>query len=406
MNILHISPYFPSLRANHAGGVCMGKEIETLKKRHNIYVLTFIASKYDKYLREEHVGDYHYHGIKVTRFTRLLHVAAEPWMPNYFAARSSLRFSCMMIYMVKRYKIDVIHAEYASMGQYIWIKKLFPGLKFNLTEHDMTAQSYERKVEESCGIKKIYTAYQLKQILKREKEYCTKADYLFTLNRKDKRLIAERYGREDCTVINPYYGIDDEILYGDVDDVNKVDGTICFLGQMAREENYLAAMRLIEIAARVRVKVPQLQLYIVGNQPPETLRAMENEFVHVTGFVEDVDAYLERAQLAVFPLTLGAGIKLKVLRSLAVGTPVITGKVGAEGIDEAGEVIVLAETDEEYEKQIIYFLRQDIRRRKVAREGRRYIREHFGWHTSERVLLNVYGQIKERKSSGNHSYLQ
>ena len=31
MNILHISPYFPSTKANHAGGVCMGKEIETLQ---------------------------------------------------------------------------------------------------------------------------------------------------------------------------------------------------------------------------------------------------------------------------------------------------------------------------------------------------------------------------------------
>ena len=404
MNILHISPYFPSLKANHAGGVCMGKEIEALKKWHHIYVLTFIASKYDNHLKTGHVGDYH--GIKVTRFTRLLHMAVEPWMPNYFAARSSMRFSCMMIYMVKRYKIDVIHAEYASMGQYIWIKKWFPGLKFNLTEHDMTAQSYERKLKGCRGIKKIYTAHQLQQILKKEMKYCTKADYLFALNQKDKRLIAERYGREDCFVINPYYGIDDKILNRDIDDSNKVNGTICFLGQMAREENYLAAMRLIEIAGRVRAEVPQLQVYIVGNQPPETLKAMENEFVHVTGFVEDVDMYLERAQLAVFPLTLGAGIKLKVLRSLAMGTPVITGKVGAEGIDEEGEVIVLAETDEEYESQIIYFLRQDVRRREVAHEGRRFIREHIGWHTSERILMNVYRQIEERKSCGDHSYLQ
>ena len=30
MNILHISPYVPSVHASHAGGVCMGKELETL----------------------------------------------------------------------------------------------------------------------------------------------------------------------------------------------------------------------------------------------------------------------------------------------------------------------------------------------------------------------------------------
>ena len=32
MNILHISPYVPDVHANHAGGVCMGKQVETLKK--------------------------------------------------------------------------------------------------------------------------------------------------------------------------------------------------------------------------------------------------------------------------------------------------------------------------------------------------------------------------------------
>mgnify|MGYP000570998361 FL=1 len=80
----------------------------------HIYVLTFIASKYDNHLKTGHVGDYH--GIKVTRFTRLLHMAVEPWMPNYFAARSSIRFSCMMIYMVKRYKIDVIHDRICIYG--------------------------------------------------------------------------------------------------------------------------------------------------------------------------------------------------------------------------------------------------------------------------------------------------
>ena len=42
MNILHISPYVPSVHASHAGGVCMGKELEALRKKHNVYVLSFI----------------------------------------------------------------------------------------------------------------------------------------------------------------------------------------------------------------------------------------------------------------------------------------------------------------------------------------------------------------------------
>ena len=392
MNILHISPYFPSLGANHAGGLCMGKQIETLRQWNTVYVLSFEASEYDRKLREKLEKDGFCRSIKISRMRRLAHMLAEPWMPNYFAARSSIRFAVIMIYMVRKYKIDAIHAEYASMGQYYWIKKLFPELKFNMTEHDMTAQSYERKVNDSKGIKKVYLKSQLKKVLRKEGKYCRQVDCLFTFNEKDKNLIEKQYGRSDCKVLNPYYGLDDGVGSQEPDDGVRKQGMICFLGQMGRDENYLAAIRLIQIAARVKEQIPELQVYIVGNQPSEQLRQMENDYIHVTGFVDDVDLYLKQAQAAVFPLTLGAGIKLKVLRSLAIGTPVITGSIGAEGIDEEGEVIVKAETDEEYEVCIQQLLRDSGRCRRLSEAGRRYVAERFAWKKSEEILEQVYGR--------------
>lgn len=392
MNILHLSPYFPSLEANHAGGVCMGKQIESLSKWNHVYVLTFVASEYDHKLKEKFGSSGTCQSVKIGRITRLFHMLMEPWMPNYFAARSSLRFSIRLIYMVKKYKIDAIHAEYASMGQYYWIKHFFPDLKFNMTEHDMTAQSYMRKIEKSCGIQKIYMKNQLKKILKKEGKYCIQADHLFTFNQKDKRLIEKYYGRSSCEVLNPYYGLEEETIYQSVDDHQKEPFSICFLGQMGRDENYLAAIRLIEIARKVKKQIPELQVYIVGNQPPQQLKQKENDFIHVTGFVEDVDSYLRRSTIAVFPLTLGAGIKLKVLRSLALGLPVITGRVGAEGIDEEGDVIVMAETDEEYEQKIIHLLRREDFRKEISEKGRLFIQKRFSWEISERILSDTYGK--------------
>lgn len=370
----------------------MGKEVETLKKNHEVYILTFAASAFDEKLKAAVGLDVHYHSVKINHFTRLLHVLAEPWMPNYFAARSSFRFAVKLICLVKQYRIQAIHGEYASMGQYMWIKKMFPGLVFNLTEHDMTAQSYERKLEGLTGIKKYYFQCQLRQIIKYEKRYCQRADTLFTFNQKDKMLIKERYGRSDCRVLNPYYGLEDEMLECETGDKCTEYANICFLGQMGRDENYLAALRLIKFCKKVKKLIPELQVYIVGNQPPEDLKQQENEYIHVTGFVEDVDEYLKRACLAVFPLTLGAGIKLKVLRSLALGTPVITTAVGAEGIDEAGEAVLLAETDEEFQEKIVQYIKDDSIRKRIGEESRRFVREHFAWRASERVLGEVYGR--------------
>ena len=282
MNILHISPYFPSMNANHAGGVCMGKQIEELRKHHNVYVLTFVASEFDKKLQASYESDGRYGSVTINRWTRLFHIATEPWMPAYFAARSSFRFAVKLIQTVRKCNIDVIHAEYASMGQYMWIKKLFPHLKFNLTEHDMTAQSYERKLQDLHGIRKLVVALQLKLVLRQERRYCQKADTVFTFNQKDQKLIATRYNRPDCLVLNPYYGIEDELLEETLNLDMKQSGNICFLGQMGREENAQAAMRLISIAERLKPKFPELQVYIVGNQPPEELKCRDNDYIHVT----------------------------------------------------------------------------------------------------------------------------
>lgn len=392
MNILHISPYFPELGTNHAGGVCMGKEIETLRTWHQVYVLTFAASEFDRKLKEKYRADSRYDTVAINRWTRLFHVIAAPWMPNYFAARSSFRFAWKLIWAVRRHKIDVIHGEYASMGQYLWIKKLYPHIKFNLVEHDMTAQSYQRKLRDSRGWRRAYVGWQLERILKKENQYCMKADNIFTFNQKDRRLIEKHYGRKDCKVLNPFLGIGDEVLERAVDTEKRECGSICFLGQMGRPENHQAAMKLVRIAKRVRERVPELQVYIVGNQPSEELKREENDFIHVTGFVDDVDEYLERAQMAVFPLEQGAGIKMKVLRSLAMGTMVITTMVGAEGIDEEGKVIELAETDEEFADRIERYLGKPELTEEKGNKSREYIQEHFGWKVSEKVLEEVYGK--------------
>ena len=436
MNILHISPYYPDIEANHAGGVCMGKEIETLALFNNVYVLTFISQPFDEKLAAKHKGDEKWQHVRISKLSRAFHVLTMPWIPNYFAARSSLRFAIKLIKMVRKNKIDAIHAEYASMGQYLWITKLFPKLEFNLVEHDMTAQSFERKVQDAKNVhdtknaimggadlakaerssnknadgssnrlkallKLKYLSDQFENIKRHEKKYCLSADKLFTFNEKDKRLIEEFYGRKDTVVLNTYCGIEDSVFEeAHRDIIEKEPDSICFLGQMGRPENDRAGKRLIDICAVVKQSIPDLKVYLVGNKPSQELinkaekennNAANKKWITVTGFVDDVDIYLKKSKAAVFPLDMGAGIKVKVLRSMALGTPVITGQVGAEGIDEDGNVIALAETDREFADRIIELLSMnDTKLEELGQRSREYIKEHFSWKKSEEILREVY----------------
>ena len=390
MNILHISPYYPSMETNHAGGVCMGKEIESLEKDHNVYILTFVASDYDKRLAALQKNT-RYRYVIINKWNRMVHVLLEPFLPAYFAARTSFRYAVKLVYYMKKYNIEAVHMEYSSMGQYIWlIKKVFPDVRVHLVEHDVTIQSYERKKESSKGLIRWYYEWECKKIREKEQQYCRRADKVLAFNEKDCGLLKTIYNIKNVQVISPYYGIDIIQVRSSETGRKAEYANICFLGQMGREENHLAAKRLIEIGYKIKTMIPELNIYIIGNQPSEELKKEQNEFVHITGFVEDVDEYLLKAQVAVFPLTLGAGIKVKVLRSLALGIPVITGKVGAEGIDESGEVISLAETDEEYIGNILRLIKDEKRCLELSRLSQEYIKRNFSWEKSEEILQHLY----------------
>ena len=148
-------------------------------------------------------------------------------------------------------------------------------------------------------------------------------------------------------------------------------------------------MRLIRIFKEIHEEGWKLK--IIGAHPRPELLAEESDTVHITGFVDDINREISSSEFAVFPLIHGAGIKLKVLLAFGLGLPVVTGQVGAEGIDPDGKVIRMAETDEEYIREIRTLMQDEALRKKLNRESREYVRKHFNWSVTEQLFRRIYG---------------
>ncbi len=87
-------------------------------------------------------------------------------------------------------------------------------------------------------------------------------------------------------------------------------------------------------------RVPAVSLSIVGSHPTPRVRALAGERIVVTGAVSEtelLDRY-HRARVAVVPLRIGAGVKLKVVEALVEGTPLVTTDVGAQGLPGLDQV--------------------------------------------------------------------
>jgi glycosyltransferase involved in cell wall biosynthesis len=160
---------------------------------------------------------------------------------------------------------------------------------------------------------------------------------------------------------------------------------------MSRPENYLAALSFIRRCwPELHREFPGLWFYIVGSRPHECIKEYHGrDNIVVTGFVEDPYGYLNGALMTVAPITLGAGIKVKVLESLMVGTPVVAFPAGAEGINlKREEGLTVVRNHGEMIREIHNIVAQGM---PVSREQIRAAAERaFNWAITEEFLREEY----------------
>jgi GT2 family glycosyltransferase len=123
---------------------------------------------------------------------------------------------------------------------------------------------------------------------------------------------------------------------------------VLFLGNYTHEPNVDAAAWLIgQIMPLVWDRNANIHVTLAGAEPTPAVQRLASDRVHVTGHVRDLRPLFDSARLFVAPLRFGAGMKGKIVQSLAHGLPVVTTPIGAEGIGLTDEVnVLLAETPE------------------------------------------------------------
>jgi glycosyltransferase involved in cell wall biosynthesis len=110
---------------------------------------------------------------------------------------------------------------------------------------------------------------------------------------------------------------------------------LIFLGSMDWMPNIDGVRFFVEeVLPLIRQANPACSLDIVGRNPPPQILALaeRDPRIRVTGTVPDVRPYLWSAEVAIVPLRIGGGTRLKIYEAMAAGTPVVSTTIGAEGL--------------------------------------------------------------------------
>lgn len=157
---------------------------------------------------------------------------------------------------------------------------------------------------------------------------------------------------------------------------------ICFMGNMRSMQNQDAALYFAnDIFPLIKAKRPTAKFYIVGSLPPGNIQTLASDDIIITGFVDDLEGFLQDACLLVAPIRVAAGIQNKVLVGMGCGIPVVLTSLISHAIPELtdGENCLIRDGEQPFADACLRLMEDPAQRSSIAQKGYDMVRQHYSW---------------------------
>ena len=226
-----------------------------------------------------------------------------------------------------------------------------------------------------------------------EFEMYRQADKVLTLTPEEQESLLTYDPTLDIDVVP--HGVDTEYFMPRSEQVQ--EKAVGFLGNYPHDPNRDAVMYfLTEMWTELKRRVPGIKFYVIGRGPTKDIlaAAREDRDIIVTGQVNDVREYLEKVKVFVAPIRLGKGFRGKILEAMAMGIPVVSTRLGAEGMAVRDrENIMLAESPEEFIRVTEELFKDGELCRRIGLNGRQLVEENYSWQKGVEILESVLERL-------------
>lgn len=251
-----------------------------------------------------------------------------------------------------------------------------------LFTHNLEAEIYERHAKVAKDFWKPVWQNQARKMARFEGAVCRRHDCVIAVSARDAAALRKRYGVETREIVT---GVDLDFFAATPQRaVADGGGTVVFTGVMDSPANIDGVLFLLrEIWPLVLKQRPQARLVIVGRNPPEQILALtRNEALRAsaTGFVDDIRPHVAAADVAVIPLRVGGGTRIKAFEAIAMYRPVVSTAIGIEGLDLVpGSHFLQADAAEPFARAVLSLLDDAAQRKRLADAGRALLEDRFTW---------------------------
>jgi GT2 family glycosyltransferase/glycosyltransferase involved in cell wall biosynthesis len=353
LRVLFVSPY-PICPPVHGGAVFMYQTVRELARLCELHVIVLLDYAHQRPAHEEldaicASSEY----IVRMEGRQKAFGSTEPHAVREFR-NADLAWLIQRQILTRR--VDVLQLEYTVLGQYAGRYQRIPSILF---EHDVYFQSVARRLPFITNtVEKMQARWEYLRALRYELRMLPVPDRIQVCSRDNREYIASFLPDLTHRIDDGYRAGIETSLY-DFRPRGREPLTLLFLGSFRHLPNQEALTWFLrEVFPKVRAEEPRARLAIIGSDPPARHSLPEAEAIDLIGFVDDVREPLKRYALFVCPILSGSGVRVKLLEAFAAGIPVVSTRLGAEGLAEKdGEFCALADDAASFADHIVKLLR-------------------------------------------------
>jgi glycosyltransferase involved in cell wall biosynthesis len=399
LSVLFVSPYFICPPA-HGGGVFMYQTLRVLATLCDVHVIAVLDHS-DQIPANQELRAFCASAEFLVRLTGEGGTGLSI-VPHAVSEYANADMTWMIHRQIYTRRVDLVQIEYTNMGQYMGA---FHRIANALFEHDIYFQSIGRSLEFTPGLlARTIARLEYLRALRYELRMLRGADRIQVCTQENKDYLASFLpDLEPRLQPGLRAGIDTasyEFRTG-----GREPHTMLFLGSFRHTPNQVALdWFAAHVMPQILVDEPDARVLVVGSDPPPA-HAYGDLAGHLDllGFVDDVHRVMQQCAVFVCPIRSGSGVRVKLLEAFASGIPVVSTRIGAEGLArQDGEFCLLADEPLEFAQKVVALFRQPEQAVEMAQRARAEVVENWDMRKITVRLERSYRDAVEEKRAGKN----
>lgn len=308
-------------------------------------------------------------------------------LPLQVAYYQSKKMKQRIAKFVNEKLIDVIYVHLFRMAPYVEHHQNLYKL-IDLT--DVISSEIEKSLKYRSGPNKWVYSLELPRIRNYESKISAQFDECWVISQTDADILRKLSPSGNIVVIPN--GVD--MTFFRPLDNNTKEKIVIFVGHLRVAHNVDAVLFFYHnVFPLVIQKYPETKFYIVGANPHSKIKRLcKDPHVVVTGFVQNLNHYLNMACVFVAPLRFSTGIQTKILEAMSAGVPVVCSSLANEGLRaKVGQEILVADDPLDFASLVNELMGHPERARFVTKKARAFVERNLNW----KLAVDRIGKIEK-----------